>query len=228
MVGAVFAQEESDNSFQEKSENSFVAFLHAGYGYLPGKTSGLTNSSDSYVKTLSSGMSWNVQLYYQHKKLIAGLLYSGYNSSGSLKYDSDNFSTVMDPSQVQLKPAQRLNSSDNILTTYIAPQLGANIPVGEHFSIAFNGGIGGIWYRNNSTVHEKDRKVTGSSLGLNLGVKGIYNFSRHFGVSLEILGINAGLDSVDIEYHDENFKVNYPDGLSLNQLTFSLGLKYSL
>lgn len=219
MVGSVFAQESSDNSL--------VAFLHAGYGYLPNKTSGLTNSSESYAKTLSSGMSWNAQLYYQRKKLIIGLLYSGYNSSGSLEHGDDT-PQVVDPSQSQRRPDNRLNSSDHILTTYIAPQFGANIPAGERFSIAFNGGIGGIWYRNNSTVHDKDRKVTGNSLGLNLCVKGIYNFSEHFGVSLEVLGINAGLNSVDIKYHDENFEVNYSDKLSLNQLTFSLGLKYSL
>jgi hypothetical protein len=220
IVGSISAQEESDNSL--------LVFLHAGYGYLPGKTSGLTNSSDSYVKTLSSGMSWNAQVYYQHKMLIVGLLYSGYNSSGSLKSGSDGIPRVIDPSQAQLRPVQYLNSSDNILTTYIAPQLGANIPAGEYFSIAFNGGIGSMSYRNNSTVYEKDRKVTGNSLGLNLGLKGIYNFSTHFGVSLEALGINASLGSVNIKYHDENFTVKYPDRLSLNQLTFSLGLKYSL
>jgi len=195
---ATFAQETLPSS-------SFLAFLHGGYGFLPDKTSGLTGSSAKYVDELSSGAAWNAQAYYRSKMFIVGLLYSGYTAGGSLE-----------------------NSSDKILTTYLAPQLGMCIPIGESFGIAFNGGFGGMWLRNNGTVYEKDRIATGSTLGINLGVKGIYNFSKHFGLSLELLGISANLHSYDTKYHDQTLKVRCADALHLNQLTFSLGLKYSL
>jgi hypothetical protein len=199
-VGATQAQEISTNS------NAFLMFLHAGWGKLPDKTSGLTNSSAVYVNELCSGVEWNLQAYFKSRKLITGLLYSGYTANGKLK-----------------------NTSDKILTTYIAPQLGMNIPIGgEIFDIAFNAGIGGMWYRNNSLVFGKDRIAKGRTVGINLGVKGIYNFTQSFGVSFEIATIRANLYKTKITYHDETIKVTYPEALHLNQITFSIGLKYSL
>jgi len=200
IVGTAFAQEKTANS------NAFVMFLHAGWGKLPDKTSGLTNSSSDYVNELSSGTGWNIQALFRSKKLITGLLYSGYTASGKLQY-----------------------SSDILLTTYIAPQLGMNIPVGgEKFDIAFNGGIGSMWYCNNSFVFEKSRKVKGKTAGVNLGLKGVFNFTQNFGVSFEIATIRANLSKTKINYHDNTIKVTYPDMLHLNQFTYSFGIKYSL
>ena len=199
-VGATFAQELSTNS------KAFLMFLHAGWGKLPDKTSGLTNSSADYINEFCSGVEWNIQAFFRSQKLITGLLYSGYTANGQLEY-----------------------SSDKILTTYIAPQIGMNIPVGgEKFDIAFNAGLGGMWYRNNSLVFGKDRNVKGSTSGVNLGVKAVYNFIPNLGVSFEIATIRANLYKTNINYHDETIKVNYPDALHLNQFTFSIGLKYSL
>jgi len=200
IVGTTFAQESSINS------NAFLMFLHAGWGKLPNKTSGLTNSSADYINKLSSGAEWNLQMFFRHKKLITGLLYSGYTANGKLEY-----------------------SSDKIFTTYIAPQLGLNIPVGgEKFDIAFNAGLGGMWYRNNSLVFGKDRQAKGNTVGVNLGLKAVYNFTRDWGVSFEIATIQANLSKTKIKYHDNIIKVSYPDALHLNQFTYSIGLKYSL
>ena len=199
IVGTTLAQEETSN-------NSFLMFLHGGYGFLPNKTSGLTSYSTSYIDELSSGVIWNAQAYYRKNLFITGLLYSGYTANGSLK-----------------------NSSDKILTTYVAPQAGMCIPVaGGKFNIAFNGGIGGMWYRNNSVVFQKDRKVTGKNIGVNLGLKGVYNFAQHFGVSLEMSIIEASLSKTNVNYHDKIIKVRYADALHLNQFSLSIGLKYSL
>ena len=190
---------------QKTPANSFVVFLHTGYGYFPNKMPGLTNSSDRYANTLSSGIDYNAQLYYRHKLLMIGLLGSTYASTGHLKY-----------------------SSDYILTTYIAPQAGMNIPVNEQFAIAFNGGMGGMWYRNNSIVYEKERKVTGNTMGVNLGLKGIYNFSEHFGLSFEVSYISAHLYLSQVKYHNEIFDVRYSGTNNLEQLAISLGVKFSL
>ena len=200
IVSTTFAQESSTNA------NAFVIFFHAGWGKLPDKTSGLTNSSADYINELSSGAGWNLQTYFRHKKFITGLLYSAYTANGKLEY-----------------------SSDKILTTYIAPQLGMNVPVGGgKFDIAFNAGIGGMWYCNNSLVFGKNRKAKGNTLGVNIGVKAVCNFTRNFGVSFEIATVRANLSQTNITYHGETIKVTYPDALYLNQLTFSAGLKYSL
>ena len=199
IVGTTFSQEEDDNSL--------LVFLHGGCGFLPSKTSGLTSSSPSYVDELSVGAIWNAQAYFRHKMLITGLLYSGYTANGSLAY-----------------------SSDRILTTYLAPQLGMDIPIADRrVEIAFNAGIGSMWYRNYSVVFEKDRNVKKNTIGLNFGLKGVYNFTPHFGVSLEMSAITASVSSVEIQYHDYNtLKVNYADPLYLNQINFAIGLKYSL
>jgi len=198
-VGTGFAQDLATKT------DAFVMFFHAGWGKLP-NTSGLTNSSADYVNELCSGVDWNFQALFRHKKFITGLLYSGYTANGKLEY-----------------------SSDKILTNYIAPQIGMNIPVGSgKFDIAWNAGIGGMWYRNYSKVFEKDRKVKGSTTGVNLGLKAIYNFTQSFGVSFEIATIQASLYKTHITYHDETIKVKYPDALPLNQFTFSFGLKFSL
>jgi len=199
IVGTISAQEKS---------NFFLMFLHGGYGILPDKTSGLTNSSASYIDELSSGVSWNAQAYFRHKALITGLFYSGYTAKGSLE-----------------------NSSDKILTSYVAPQLGAAIPVANgKFDIVINAGVGGIWYQNNSMVFGKERKVRGSSVGVNIGLKGVYNFSRQWGVSLEMATIRANLYKTNVNYHYKTIDVKYSgeSPFHLDQFTFSIGLKYSL
>ena len=195
------------NHAQEATVKSdaLLMFVHAGLGVLPDKTSGLTSSKSDYVGKLSSGLEWNIQIYHRHKRFISGLMYSGYSASGKLE-----------------------NSSDKILTTYVAPQVGFNFPiVGDEFDIVLNAGIGGMWYRNNGSVFGNPRKVNGSTFGANLGLKGVYNFTQNVGASLEISTIRANLYKTNNKYHDETIRVRYPDTLHLNQLTFSFGLKFS-
>jgi hypothetical protein len=198
-MGGIFAQNSTPRN------NSFLVFLHGGYGYLPSKTKGLTSADNSYVKKMSSGAAWNAQLYFKHKMLIVGLMYSGYTSKGKLE-----------------------NTSDNIFGHYIAPQIGMHIPVAKVFSIGFNGGMGGMIYRNKSEVYQNPRLVTGSAFGVNLGVRGIFNINEHWGISAEIMSIIATLGKTNVNYHSENILVRYFPQLSMTQLTFSLGIKYSL
>ena len=198
-IGMLGAQE------PEPRTNTFLMFLHAGYGNLPSKTLGLTNRSADYTKKLQSGASWNAQLYFKHKMLIVGMMYSGYTSKGALEH-----------------------SSDRLLSNYIAPQIGMHIPTGKIFSLGWNVGFGGLIYNNNSTVYEKPRELKGSALGANLGVRGIFNITPNFGVSVEIMSILASLNKTHNNYHDEIIEVIYIPSLSMHQFTFSLGFKYSL
>ncbi len=198
-ITSVFAQEA-----ETSKRHSFLAFVHGSYGILPNKTAGLTSSSSDYAKELSASGAWNMQAYWQHRMLIVGLMYSGYAASGELE-----------------------QSSDNILTTYIAPQIGMIIPFGESgFGMVFNGGFGGMWLRNNGFQYDNSCKVTGSTFGINLGLKFTYDFTKNLGISLEALAVNANLSSFKKDYLNETTKTNQP--VPLNQLSFSLGLKYSL
>ena len=201
LASSTFAQEDAS-----RANNSFMFFLHGGYGILPNKTSGLTNSSADYINDFSFGPIWNLQAYYRKKMFITGLFYSGYTAKGDLP-----------------------NSSDKILTSYIAPQIGINIPIGnEKLDIIFNCGFGRMGYRNNGFVYGHERKVRGSTLGANLSFKTAYNITEKLGASFDLSYISASLGSTNVNYHDETVKVRYADLLLLHQLTFSIGLKFTL
>jgi hypothetical protein len=207
----IFAQEN-----EQPRNTGFLMFLHGGYGLLPNKTGGfsLTDPSAEYAKKLGSGGAWNAQAYFRSKMFIVGLMYSGYTSKRS-------YNASFETSPVQLK------SSDNILTTYIAPQIGMNIPI-KNFDFGWNAGIGGIWFKNNSKVYEKPRIVTGNTAGINIGVRGVYNFTKNFGLSAEIMSIAASVFATNVNYHDKNLRVEHFPTMHISQFTFSLGLKYSL
>jgi hypothetical protein len=200
-----------------ESNSHFLMFLHGGYGYMPNREGkGLTNASSEYTKKMASGASWNAQLFFQHKMFIVGMMYSGLASNGKIEV----------PSVADSQTA--FQNSDKILTTYIAPQLGMNIPVSEKFAIGWNGGLGGMIYRNNSIVYENPRVVKGSNIGLNLGVRAIYSFTKNLGLSAEVMFIGAKLHKSNINYHQEDIEMVYVPALPVNQCTFSIGLKYSL
>ena len=204
----IFAQE-------KQSDKAFLMFLHGGYCMLPNKTAGLTSTSDDYVKKMGSGASWNAQAFFRTKMFIVGLMYSGFTSKGS-------YVASLETSELQLK------SSDNLLTTYVGPQFGMNIPVAEKFDIGWNGGFGGMFLKNNGQVFEKPRVLKGGNIGCNLGVRGVVNFTPNIGLSAEIMAIGAYLNKANSHYHDEVVRVHYVPSLKLNQFTFSLGLKISI
>ena len=204
----IFAQEE------KQSDKAFLMFLHGGYCILPNKTAGLTSTSDDYVKKLSSGASWNAQAYFRYKKLIAGLMYSGFTSKGS--YIASEIGT------------SGLTSSDNLITTYTALQCGMNIPIGKVFEFGFHGGFGVMWLKNNGLVYEKQRVLKAWSPAVNLGINGIVNISKNVGLSAEIMAIGASTSKSKVNYNNKVVEVRYQLPLKLNELTFSLGLKISI
>lgn len=208
----VYAQE------KEQKNNSLMIFAHGGYAYSPNKNGkGLTSSSPDYAKKMSSGAGWNLQLFYRHKMFTVGMMYSGFTSKGEMEIAS-----------IDVSSQDKFINSDKILTTYIAIQLGMRIPVGNSFAICWNGGFGGMAYNNNSLVYGQPRIVKGSNLGVNLGAKAVYQFTNHFGISLEFMTISANIGKTNINYHQEDILVRYSPKIPLNQYLFSLGLTYSL
>jgi len=200
---------------EQPKDKAFLMFLHGGYGYAPNsRGDGLTTTDAAYAKKIASGASWNAQAYFRTKMFIVGLMYSGHTSSGS-------YVASLPESQ------NKLTSSDKLLTTYIGPQLGMNIPVAESFDIGWNVGLGGMWLKNNGTVFEKPRVLKGGTVGANLNVRGVYNFTKNIGISAEVMGLAASLGSARVGYHDQNLKVEYFPLMPLYQFSFSIGLKCS-
>jgi hypothetical protein len=189
----------------EPRRHSLVGFVHGGYGYLPSDIPGLTDISGSYKNIFNDGGTWDAQLFYKYRILMLGLHYSGFTAGSELT-----------------------NSSDRIFTHYIAPQAGMLFPVYRQFSLSFNGGLGCLWYLNNSVLYEKDRKVTGSAFALNLAARGIYNVTERIGISLQFMALGGSLQKTKVHYHDEDITVKMKGPtFNFNRLAVSLGLKFS-
>lgn len=184
-----------------------VVSVHTGYANMLWGTGGLTDGSRGHERSLSSGVSWDAQYYFNFPKRFAvGLLYSGYSAEGALP-----------------------NSSDHVYTHYIAPQFGFYCLKNNRWNIRLNAGYGYLKYLNNSVVYEKDRQVSGRSFAANIGGDVEYKLTSHWGISADIQLLGSKLWWVNSNYHGEDIQVRYPDGKRLNvsRLNVSAGLTYS-
>lgn len=192
---------------QKKEWQRHTFSVHAGYANMLQGTGGLTNSSHDYERDLSKGTGWDVQYYGRPTKALGiGLLYSGFTSKGSHK-----------------------EGSDHLYTHYIAPQIGLYAVDQKWFSLRFNAGLGGIFYRNNSEVFGKSRRTDGRFFAINGGVNAAFKLTRHFAIEANAQYIASRLNSMDVRYHDETTTVDFADGdeSHLGRLNLSAGISYS-
>jgi hypothetical protein len=190
----------------EPAKRPFSLSVHGGYAtMLHSSAAGLTNSSPSYTNNFHSGPSWDAQFDFKFKFFSTGLLYSGYTAKGALA-----------------------ESSDHIYTHYLAPQFAIHFLRTDKFDIKAGPGVGYIWYRNNSMVYGKERRVTGGNIATNIGLNGVWFLSRELGLSLDVQYIDSSLFRVNVDYHGETVKVRFPlkDPLPLERINISLGLSY--
>lgn len=192
----------SAQSTANRLRQSFA--VHVGYGNMVKGTEGLTNSSSDYEGQLRQGISWDAQYYFRPIKVLGiGLLYSGYTSNGSHE-----------------------EGSDHLYTHYLAPQVGLYAVSNDHFTLRFNLGVGGMFYRNNSEVFEKERRVKGSAIAANVGVNAAYRIARNWAIEADIQYVPSQIHRVRSHYHNETITVRFPDGLSANRLNLSAGFSY--
>lgn len=122
-----------------------------------------------------------------------------------------------------------LNSTDKIQTHYVAPQFSLHW-LKRQFSLSFTAGTGYQWYKNNSTVYGKPRKVSMNKWAANLGIGGEYRFFDCWGVSARVNYILARSGEYSVRYHDKEWLVrpHYPINGSddISQLSFSAGINY--
>lgn len=182
-----------------------IAF-HLGYANMLGGTAGLTNSSHSYERDLCSGISWDAQYYLRPLKMLGfGALYSGYSAKGSLEH-----------------------GSDHVYTHYIAPQFAWYCLNNERMNIRLNIGTGYLRYKNNSTVYEKERRVSGGRIAGNIGANAEYMLTSHWGISADLQYVFTNLRKANSKYHGETILVRFPseERLKVSRLNISLGLGY--
>ena len=55
---------------QETTKQQHTFSFHTGYGNMLKGTAGLTNSSKSYERSLSEGVSWDAQYYYRPADIV--------------------------------------------------------------------------------------------------------------------------------------------------------------
>lgn len=186
----------------DKLRQSFA--IHVGYGNMVKGTDGLTNATSGYESQLQQGISWDAQYYFRPIKVLGlGILYSGYTADGSHE-----------------------EGSDHLYTHYLAPQVGLYAVSTDCFTLRFNLGAGGMFYRNNSEVFGKERRVKGSFIAANVGVNAAYRFARHWAVEADVQYVASQIRKVRSHYHDEAITVRFPSGLTTTRLNLSAGFSY--
>ena len=195
---------------QTNRDNSHILSVHAGPSWYLDNPIGLTDYDSQYLDGLKKGVSWNAEYTYLFLHTIftpgIGILYQGSRHSNSLP-----------------------NSSDKLISHYIAPQFSLYYRP-QKFNINFVMGLGGIFYKDKSTVYGKPRDAKLSRCAFNFGLGGEYLFAKHWGASARLDFIGAFTKTYTVKYHDKEWEIvpNFPFsfGDSLTLLSLSAGINY--
>ena len=180
--------------------------IHTGYGTMINSVAGLTLSTQGYKRDLSQGVSWDGQYHFRIiQRFAVGLTYSGFSSKGS-----------------------HAEGSDHLFINYIAPQISVCNLSSKSFQFRLGAGVGGIYFRDNSKVFGKPRRVKGNTFGAHINLTTAYKLTEHLGVGLEAQYIAGELDKINSHYHDETIIVRFKDNnkANLSRLNIVAGLSY--
>lgn len=193
-----------------RSESNMLS-VHIGPSWYMDNPVGLTDYGSQYLNSLEKGgVNWNMEYTYLFMHTLftpgIGILYQGSRHS-----------------------AQLPESSDKLLSHYIAPQVSLYYRPGR-FNINFVMGMGALIYKNKSTVYDKPRQVKLSKLAINFGLGGEYLITKHWGASARLDFMGAFPKAYTVKYHGKEWEVypHYPLPVSdvLSLLTFSAGINY--
>lgn len=194
------------SSKEKVNKQEHIFSLHTGYANMLGGATRLTNSSRSYERKISQGISWNAQYYFRPVSIMGiGFLYSGFSSKGSHE-----------------------EGKDHIYTHYMAPQVGLYCFRSQRFFIRIDVGAGMMVYRNRSEVFGKSRYVKGSDIAANAGINGRLRLTRHWNIEADIQYIASSIYKMYSHYHGEVITVKLKENpLSISRLNLSAGISYS-
>lgn len=180
--------------------------FHTGYGEIVHNVSGLTLDTYDYRKSLSHGVNWEAHYHFHIiRQISVGLVYTGFSSWGS-----------------------HAEGSDHLFIHYLAPQLSFYIQNKEHWKTRLGIGAGKVFYRDNSEVFGKPRRVTGKTPGMHASFSTAYKLTKHWGLGLEVNYIFCRLDEMKAFYHDETILVRFEESqpAKLSRINLSAGLSY--
>ncbi|QIU93321.1 hypothetical protein [Bacteroides faecium] len=186
----------------ERHEFSF----HVGYGNMFKGTPSLTLSTHSYQRELAQGVSWDGQYYFRPlKRFIFGAVYTGFSSKGS-----------------------HSEGSDHLLIHFIGAQIGMCNANTKHWQVRMTAGPGGMFFRNNSQVFGKTRKVTAGNIGLLINSNVNYKLTPNLGIGIGVQYLATGLFRMKSHYHGETVTVKFDENqdANLSRLNISGGLSY--
>lgn len=186
----------------ERHEFSF----HAGYGNLLNETPALTLLTHDYKRKLAQGVSWDAQyLFRPLKRFIFGAIYTGFSSKGS-----------------------HPEGSDHLWINFAGPQIGMSNAYTRRWQIRGSISPGLLFFRNNSEVFEKSRRVKGWNIGLLLNGNATYKLTPNLGIGIGMQYMVSGLFRTRVHYHGETTVVKLYDGQpsDLSRLNVTGGLSY--
>ena len=189
---------------------SHILSVHLGPSWYMDNPVGLTDYDSHYLNNLEKGIGWNMEYTYLFMHTLftpgIGMLYQGSRHSEQLP-----------------------NSSDKLISHYIAPQVSLYYRPGR-FNINFTYGMGALIYKNKSTVYEKPRQVKLSKLAFNFALGGEYLITQHWGASAKLDFTGAFPKAYTVKYHGKEWEVYpyypFPFGDTISLLTLSAGINY--
>lgn len=192
--------------FSQKNFEKHEFAVHAGYGNMIHETPTLTLPTHSYQRKLAQGVSWDAQyLFRPLKRFIFGAVYSGFSSQGS-----------------------HTEGKDHLWIHYFGPQIGICNAHTERWQIRMSMSGGVLFFRNNSEVFGKPRRVTGKNIGMLLNSAATYKLTPHLGIGVGVQYLISGLFRMNSRYHGETVKVwlDSEHDSELTRLNISGGLSY--
>lgn len=178
---------------QEYTVGNSIVSLQVGPSRYVGTFIGITDYSKNYRDDLRSGWTWSTGYSYifgkqeKSSRFGLGLMYQG---------------TYYKHSSSEL--------SDDISMQYLAPQFILHLSK-ERYNIQLAYGSGYLWYKDDSGVYGKPRKVDIDEWAFNLSLGGEYYLSSWCGLCARLNWIVSESKAYKVSYHGETWEVENPE-----------------
>ena len=197
---------------QDYTVGKSIISLQIGPSRYVGTFLGIADFSKNYRSDLRDGLSWNAGYSYIFGKpgrncnFGLGLMYQGtrYKHSAS-------------------------DVSDDISMQYLAPQFILHF-ARKRYNIQLAYGSGFLWYKDDSGMYGKPRKVDMDEWAFSLSAGGEYYLASWCGLCAKLNWIVSESKEYSVSYHGETWTVNNPElsngGGTFAPLSFTVGMNF--